>query len=290
MRLYNQLSVLYITFQHNFFHENQTPTAHEQMYFQQGRLTLGKLCIGPQRGHPRTRPGMDFICTVPRPHLLGCALIWPYHTLTLFAIQQNFWTTLGWIRQTLMRLYNQLSVLYITFQHNFFHENQTPTAHEQMYFQQGRLTLGKLCIGPQRGHPRTRPGMDFICTVPRPHLLGCALIWPYHSGATTFGLFGSYPSNLSKSTRFVFLAGKASLVSISDAILFLRSSMFIYRQSLNCREKIVQEREHSGRDVISFFLTCVRSHGLLHCVLNCMEGEFEQIITKIRLSIKDNNN
>ena len=33
--------------------------------------------------------------------------------MTLFAIQQHSWTTLGWIRQTLMRLYNQLSVLYI---------------------------------------------------------------------------------------------------------------------------------------------------------------------------------
>ena len=30
--------------------------------------------------------------------------------LTLFAIQLHSWTTLGWIRQTLMRLYNQLSI------------------------------------------------------------------------------------------------------------------------------------------------------------------------------------
>ena len=33
--------------------------------------------------------------------------------LTLFAIQQHSWTTLGWMRQTLVHLYNQLSVLYI---------------------------------------------------------------------------------------------------------------------------------------------------------------------------------
>ena len=51
--------------------------------------------------------------------------------------------------------------------------------------------------------------MDFICTVPRPHLLGCALI------------FESF--EVVKSAGFVSLAGKASLVSISDAILFLRS-------------------------------------------------------------------
>ena len=33
-----------LPFQHNFFHENQTPTAHKQMYLQQGKLTLDKLC------------------------------------------------------------------------------------------------------------------------------------------------------------------------------------------------------------------------------------------------------
>ena len=91
-----------------------------------------------------------------------------------------------------------------------------------MYFQLGRLTLKKLCIGPDKGQPRT-PGMDLICTVPRPHLLGRALIWPGFFGATTFGLFRLYPSSLSKSAGFISLSGKASLISISDAILFLRS-------------------------------------------------------------------
>ena len=91
-----------------------------------------------------------------------------------------------------------------------------------MYFQQGRLTLEKLCIGPWKGQPRT-PGTDLICTVPRPDLLDRALIWPGFFGATTFGLFGLYPSGLSKSAGFVSLAGKALLISMSDAILFLRS-------------------------------------------------------------------
>ena len=58
-------------------------------------------------------------------------------------------------------------------------------------------------------------------------------------------------------------------------------SMFIYRRSSNFIEKIVLERKHGGRDAIS----C-----LLLCVLFCMEGEFEEIISKIRLSIKDNIN
>ena len=64
--------------------------------------------------------------------------------------------------------------------------------------------------------------MDLIYKVPKPHLLE-ALIWPGHLGASTFGLFGLYPSSLSESAGFVSLPGKASLVSISDAILFLRS-------------------------------------------------------------------
>ena len=46
-------------------------------------------------------------------------------------------------------------------------------------------------------------------------------------------------------------------------------------------EKVVLERERGGQDAISWPLPSV---------LYCLEGEFGQIITKIRLSIKDNNN
>ena len=60
--------------------------------------------------------------------------------------------------------------------------------------------------------------------MPRPHLLGRALFWPGHFGATTFGYYGLCPSSC-QSTGFVSLAGKASLVSISGAVLFLRSSL-----------------------------------------------------------------
>ena len=56
-----------------------------------------------------------------------------------------------------------------------------------------------------------------------PQFLGRALIWPGWFGEHILGLFGLYPSSLSKSVGFVSLAGKASLVSISAAILFLRS-------------------------------------------------------------------
>ena len=59
-----------------------------------------------------------------------------------------------------------------------------------------------------RGHP------SHAVYLSSPHLLGRALF---------LGRFGLYPSSLSKSVRFVSLSGKVSLVSLSDAILFLRS-------------------------------------------------------------------
>ena len=65
--------------------------------------------------------------------------------------------------------------------------------------------------------------MEFFCTVPRPHFLGRALIWPGCFGEHILSLFGLYPSGFSKPVGFVSLPGKASLVSISTAILFLRS-------------------------------------------------------------------
>ena len=71
--------------------------------------------------------------------------------------------------------------------------------------------------------PRCSPGMEFFCTVPRPHFLGRALIWPGCFGERILGVFGLYSSSLSKFVGFVSLSGKASLVYISAAILFLRS-------------------------------------------------------------------
>ena len=64
---------------------------------------------------------------------------------------------------------------------------------------------------------------EFFSTVPRPHFLGRALNWPDCFDEHVLGLFGLYPSSLSKSVGFVSLSVKASLVSISAAILFLRS-------------------------------------------------------------------
>ena len=59
--------------------------------------------------------------------------------------------------------------------------------------------------------------------LPRPHFLGRPLIWPGYFSEHILGLFGLHPSSLSNSAGFVFLSGKASLVSISADILLLRS-------------------------------------------------------------------
>ena len=77
----------------------------------------------------------------------------------------------------------------------------------------------------------------FFSTVPRPHFLGRALIWSGYFGEHILGLFGLHPSSLSKSAGFVFLSGKASLVSISAAILLLRSSNVYFLLEFEFRGK-----------------------------------------------------
>ena len=82
----------------------------------------------------------------------------------------------------------------------------------------------------------------FFSTVPRPHFLGRALIWSGYFGEHILGLFGLHPSSLSKSAGFVFLSGKASLVSISAAILFLRSWLVYFPLEFEFRGKSCVER------------------------------------------------
>ena len=129
-------------------------------------------------------------------------------------------------------------------------------AFYQVFFQQGRVALGKWCIGPLKGHPRT-PGMEFFCTVPRLHFLGRALIWPGCFGERILGVFGLYSSSLSKSVGFVSLSGKASLVSISAAILFLRSWHVYFPLEFEFRGKSCVEWEHVGENGTSCFLPCI---------------------------------
>ena len=106
------------------------------------------------------------------------------------------------------------------------------------------------------GHPRT-PGMEFFGTLPRPHFLGRALMWPGCFGDHILGLFGLHPSSLSKSVGFVSLSGKASLLSISAAILFLRSWHVYFPLEFEFRGKSCVETEHGGEDGISCLPHCI---------------------------------
>ena len=104
--------------------------------------------------------------------------------------------------------------------------------------------LGKLRARAQLYHPRT-PGMDFFCTLPRPYFLGHTLIWPGYFGEHVLGLFGLHPLSLSKSVGFVSLSEKALLVSISVAILFLRSWHVYFPLEFEFRGKSCVEREQN---------------------------------------------
>ena len=64
-------------------------------------------------------------------------------------------------------------------------------------FPAGVANFGKAMYQSQeRPTKDTRDG--FFCTVPRPHFLGRALIWPGYFGEHILGLFGLHPSSLSK--------------------------------------------------------------------------------------------
>ena len=98
---------------------------------------------------------------------------------------------------------------------------------------------------PERSPQDSRDG--FFCTVPRPHFPGRALIWPGCFGEHILGLFGLYPSSLSKSVGFVSPSGTASLVSISAAILFLRSWHVYFSLNSNFVEKVVLNESMSAK-------------------------------------------
>ena len=108
---------------------------------------------------------------------------------------------------------------------------------------------------PETSPQDSRDG--FFCTVPRPHFLGRALIWPGCFGEHILGLFGLYPSSLSKSVGCFSLSGKASLVSISAAILSLRSWHVYFPLECVFLGKSCVEWEHVGENGISRLLPCI---------------------------------
>ena len=98
--------------------------------------------------------------------------------------------------------------------------NNSPRAHVSPA---GVANFGKaMNRSLERSTQDSRDGF-FFRTVHRPYVFGRALIWPGYFGEHILGHFGLHPSGLSKSAGFVFLSGKASLVSISAAMLLLHS-------------------------------------------------------------------
>ena len=137
--------------------------------------------------------------------------------------------------------------------------------------------------------PRTRPNLPpqdsrdgFFCTLPRPYFLGHTLIWPGYFGKHVLGLFGLLPLSLSNSVGFVSLSEKALLVSISVAILFLRSWHVYFPLSSNFVEKVVLKGSMAAKmasrvSYLVYYYCISIDHSLL-----CIQSEFEQIITKLR--------
>ena len=83
----------------------------------------------------------------------------------------------------------------------------------------------------------TRDG--FFCTVPRPHFLGRALIWPGYFGEHILGLFGLHPSSLSRSAGFVFYLGKLHWLLYLLLSYYYYPGMFIFCWSSNFMENVV---------------------------------------------------
>ena len=75
--------------------------------------------------------------------------------------------------------------------------------------------------------------------------------------AEVAGLLGLCPSSLSKSVGSVSLSRKASLDSVSAAILLLRSWHVYFPLEFEFRGKRCVEREHDGENGISCLLPCI---------------------------------
>ena len=164
-------------------------------------------------------------------------------------------------------------------------------AFYQVFFQQGREALGKWCIGTQKGHPSPpQDSRDGFFVVQCPGLIFLAV---RRSGPATFGehvlrLFGLYPSSLSKFVGFVSLSGKALLVSISAAILFLRSWHVYVSLKFEFRGKSCVETEHGCENGISstLYITIVHRVNLNKLSRNLV-GAFRTTTTNCRVSFID---
>ena len=134
----------------------------------------------------------------------------------------------------------------------------------------------KLCIGPLKGQPRT-PGMDYLYSAQ------ALLSWPRVDLACLLRRAYSRPFwitsfELVKVCRIRFSIWESF---IGFYICCYDPGMFILCWSPNFVEKVVlnESMEAKMASLVSYLV-----------YYNCIYSEFEQIITKLRWSNKDNNN
>ena len=151
-------------------------------------------------------------------------------------------------------------------------------------FDRGKVALGKWCIGPQKGHPRT-PGMEFFCTVPRPHFLGRALIWP--------GCFGEPYSRSVWIISFEFVKVCGIRFSIWESFIGFYIRCYPIFTILAC---LFSVGVRISWKKLCWMRACRRKWHLVFPTLYIIIvdrvnlNKLLQIITKLRWSNKDNNN
>lgn len=130
-----------------------------------------------------------------------------------------------------------------------------------MYLQQGRLTLCKLCIVSQKGHPRA-PRMVLICKNTQ-----ASFTWTWSRVdlarlLRTLRLIDFRPSwiisfELVSPLDSFLQPGRLYWFPFLLLYYFYDPSMFISRWTSNFVEKVRLEREPAGQDVILCSLPCV---------------------------------
>ena len=86
-----------------------------------------------------------------------------------------------------------------------------------------------------------------FCTVPRPHFLGRAVIWPGCFGEHILGLFGLYSSVCQSLWDSFLYLGKFHWFLYLLLSYFYDPGMFIFRWSSNFVEKVVLNENMSGK-------------------------------------------
>ena len=134
-------------------------------------------------------------------------------------------------------------------------------AFYQVFFQQGRVALGKWCIGPQKGHLRT-PGMEFFVQCPGLIFLAARWSGPAAS-ASIFSVCLDYILRVCQSLWDSFLyLGKLHWFLYLLLSYFYDPVMFVFRWSSNFVEKVALNESMSAKMASRVsYLVCRSSRG-----------------------------